>query len=309
MKRLISLLLALLMCLSLGACGTAAKEPTEEPADEPAADTSAEDTASEEEPIEDEYPAEEEANVVEVDVGSDPSTVSIEPVLIYGENDLEITVTGISMDSDGSSTVTMDLVNNGEEDIDWLLDYCVVNGCTIPCCTYYTVSAGTVGSAEYWIYTDEFDISVINTITLYCEYDYTNDDLDDPVLVSSDEIVTSAGADYELSIPLEDYLCVYDADGIQIFYVGCSEAYGEERVDLIIYNSTDEAVDVCPENVSFDGVMNYDNCFSFPVYPHSYAEALLLGTDLASISEAQFVVSYNTTDDYVTSDYITIALN
>lgn len=327
MKKLLSLLLAAAMCLSLVSCDGRNPGQEESPANEPSTEVPAEESEEEADlaPSTEEDPEfETQIEAVEDESAPDAAAdesgfekIGIEPTVLYDDNDLIVTATDFAQDED-YSYLTLEISNNREEDIDWTVWNYTINGCNVSCATCCTVTAGATGSEEFWVSNEEiasYGITTINTISVHCEYNLTDDDEGEGTYVDSPAIVTNAGTDYDLSIPLDQYTCIYDENGLQVYYSGIRKSDYEEEGDLaglILYSSKDTTVSVCPEDVSFDAVMNYDNFYSFTVYPDSYSSAFLVGGDLSGASEAKFKISCydeQSFDDLFESDYIVFALD
>ena len=240
--------------------------------------------------------------------------VTIEPTVIYDENDIKTTAVAFTQDYD-YCYLTLEISNNSAEDIDWSVRYVTINDCNVMCAMYCTVSAGATGVEDFWLSTEEmraYGITEVNEIIAYCEYEPVDDEDAKTVYVEGPVIVTSAGAEFEISLPLEEYPCLYDDNDLKIYYTGVySSEYDGDLAGLIFCNSSDTAMTVCPTDVSFDGTMNYDNFIAFTVYPQSYSSAYLIGGDLSGVAEAKFRVECReeyTMDDLFTSEYISFQL-
>lgn len=223
--------------------------------------------------------------------------VTIDESVIYDENGIKAVLTGIS-DGQYGKSVVIDITNDSDQDISWAVDNIMVNDITIICAVTYPVPAGKAGTAEYPIeesYLQRYGITDIHTLQLACDISY-GESGDNREYCMSDRVVTNLGSDFEQSLPIDDWEIVYESDSMKIYNTGLIEKANEyedyqSQVVLMCFNDSDSMISVAPENVSFDGTMDYNNYTTFPVGPKSYGELYLAcGEDANDKEEASFSI-------------------
>lgn len=248
--------------------------------------------------------------------------VTIEPTLIYDANNIKATAHDLVRDASGYYYIDINIENNSENDIDWIVDYWTVNEINIPCSIMYTVNAGTKGETSYCILTSDlnnYGIETINTVQLHMYYDI---DYQTQEYIDSEIITTSAGSDYELSIPIDMYTTIYDGNGLKLYFKDITDGdfyYPEDeeseyytQANMWVHNDTDTSMYVYPQDVSHDGTMDYDNYTCYYVYPHSYSEIYIESyDDLRNASRITFDFAgfdFNT-DNKIVNENITFNVN
>ena len=244
--------------------------------------------------------------------------VTFDESIVYDKNGIKAVLTGIS-DGEYGKNVNVSITNDSDRDISWCVDYIMVNDITIICAVSCNVPAGKTGTAEYPIeesYLQRFGISDIHTLQLACSI-MDEESNDNTIYCMSEKIVTDLGADFELSLPIEDWDIVYESDSLKIYNTGVIEAAGEydefrSKVLLMCFNESDSTISISPEDVSFDGKMDYNNYFSFSVGPESYGEFYLASGEIpVGMEEAAFslrVCDGETYEEKYTIDKISIDL-
>lgn len=223
--------------------------------------------------------------------------VTIDESVIYDENGVKAVLTGIQ-DGQFGKSVVIDITNESDQDISWAVDNIMVNDITIICAVTYPVPAGKAGTAEYPIeesYLQRYGITDIHTLQLACDISY-GESGDNREYCMSDRVVTNLGSDFKQSLPIDDWEIVYESDSMKIYNTGLIEKANEyenyqSQVVLMCFNDSDSMISVAPENVSFDGTMDYNNYTTFPVGPKSYGELYLAcGEDANDKEEASFSI-------------------
>lgn len=243
---------------------------------------------------------------------------SIEPTEIYNSDGLVVTASGIAVDNYGDYTVYLDIQNDSDTDVDWTVSDWTINGINISCATFNSVPASKSGTAEFPIYGDDlyrYGIEQINTIQIHSQI-VDPESYDVNGYTDSETIVTSLGADYDLSLPIEEYEKVYSDKNFDVYYVNIENMEdGSDyaaQANLLFYNHSEEQLNVYPEDVSFDDKMDYENYYSFSTYPESYTLVHLVSTNsLEAVSEAEFsalISDLNTGTVEYTTDPITVSL-
>lgn len=219
--------------------------------------------------------------------------ISIEPTVLYDDKNIVVTATELSCDDYGNIVLTAEVENNSSSDIDFVLWDWTVNRINLMCATSFTVTAGKTGEVEFSLYGDDLqESSIYQIITLGIhgeiqrESDYdTIDNIDVELALSG----VAAGS--KPSDPSESLACIYEGNGIKLYYIGVKPSEYEDEddeVQLLAYSERDSAVNISPENVSFDNTMDYDNFYSFNIYPDTFSLISLYGENLAEVSESQF---------------------
>lgn len=238
---------------------------------------------------------ENQTNSEEKNGGKGNRGITFDESVIYDENGIKAVLTGIS-DGEYGKNLEITITNDSDRDIYWGVDYIMVNDITIVCAVTNPVPTGKTGHAEYPIeegYLDRFGISDIHTLQLACDIS-DGETSENTVYCMSEKIVTNLGPDFDLSLPIDDWEVVYESDTLKIYNTGIIEEAGEydefkSKVLLMCFNESDSLIAISPEDVSFDGTMDYNNYFSFSVGPESYGEFYLAsGEDSNTKEEATF---------------------
>lgn len=247
--------------------------------------------------------------------------VTIEPTTVYDSNDIKAIAHDLVRDDYGYY-IDVDIENNSSNDIVWNIFYWTVNGINIPCYTCYSVAAGTSEETGYSISLSDLEecgIETINTVQLQMHYEIDNHTIE---YISSDEIVTSAGADYNLPIPIDIYPKVYDENGIKIYLTGITdgEFYDPNdndseyytQVNMWVYNDTNSSMYVYLPNSSHDGIADESYFNSFFIYPNSYSKIYAQSyDDLRNASTISFDFSGSdlNSDDEIIHANVTFDVN
>ena len=224
--------------------------------------------------------------------------VTFDESVIYDEDGIKAVLTGIS-DGMYGKNLEITISNDSDKDIYFGVDYIIVNDITLVCAVTNPIPAGKTGNAEYPIdesNLERFGISDIHTLQLSCDISdmETNENT---VYCMSEKIVTNLGPDFDLSLPIDDWEVVYESDSLKIYNTGLIEEASEydefkSKILLMCFNESDSLIAISPENVSFDGTMDYNNYFSFSIGPESYGEFYLAcGEDANEKDEASFSLS------------------
>ena len=95
----------------------------------------------------------------------------------------------------------------------------------------------------------------------------------------SDEISTGLGTNDDIPIPIDSFYTVYDSDSMTIYYTGIIQQEEEDSYEefssrslFYLYNKTNDIIDFSPQDVSFDGIMDYSNYYAFIVCPNAFSE-------------------------------------
>lgn len=299
MKKVLNLLLILLVCLSLAACGSG--DPTNDKVPTGAENN---DTSKNEE-------------VKEV-VKSD---ISVEEKVLFETSDIKVTLKGIDTDGWMGPEIKFLVENNGSKTIDINNDYTVVNGYTLDGWFSCEVAAGKKSNESLTLMSSDLkncDIDVIKDVTLsfYTVDPETYDRIDENIVVS----FTTLGS--------ENYTQKYDDSGFELFNQNGIKAVIKKMnssdsfwgADLYIYveNNSGKHVTVSSEETSVNGFM-IDGWYSCEVLDGTrristmtFMESDLEEngiTDITDLETKFYAYDYDGWDRLFTTDAIAVTFN
>ena len=176
------------------------------------------------------------------------------------------------------------------------MEYVIIDNITMTCATSYDIEAGKTGKAEYRIEKSElkrYGITDIHTLQLICIIMNTHETIDN---CTSEKLVTSLGTEFESTLPVDEWVLACESDSVKLYYTGIVEKADEyddykTKAIFMCYNDSDSYISIAPEDVSFDGEMDYNNVFTFAVGPKSYGEVYLAcGGDATEKEQVAFSV-------------------
>lgn len=228
----------------------------------------------------------------------DTEEVTLNETTIYDNDGITAVVTGLSDDSYGKN-VEISITNNSDKDISWGVEYAIVDDITMICATTYDIQAGKAGTAEYTIeksQLERYGVKDIHTLQLICNImdSGTYESIDYCI---SERLVTSLGQEFDLTLPVDEWTLACESESVKLYYTGTVEEADEyedfkTKAVFVCYNDSDSYISIAPEDVSFDGEMDYNNAFTFAVGPKSYGEVYLAcGDDAAGKGQVSFSVN------------------
>lgn len=305
MKKFFIIILALILVLSLSACGGSMgdvndKTPTDTPVDEPAEMQSNEIIETEE--------------VVEDDV-------TIEEKVIYEGNDIKITATGLNNDGFFGPEVKVLIENNSAQGITVQSRNSSVNGLMVDTMFSADVATGKKANDTITFSSSDLEISGITTIKdIEFSLVVMNSDTWDDI-VATDMIVLTTTADESFVQEYDDSgFVAYNADGIKVVVkkLNSSDSFWGSDVHLYIENNTTNNISVQSRDVSINGFM-VDPIFSCDVMvgkkafdTMTFMESDLTDNGITDITDLEFKLHIFDSESWDTikdSDSINISFN
>ncbi len=248
-KKLLTLLLATSLSLSLYACGGDDSSTNEEPETTDETEDVSEET-NEETAVESSEESTEESEEAA------PTEVSLEQQEVYNENGIVVTVTGLEIDSIWGTEISVLIENNSDQNITVQPRYGSVNGYMMDFQMSCDVAVEKKANDIISIYAEDLEKSGVDTIS-NIEFSLTIFDTDtwDGIADTDTISLTTNVSDY-----VQEYddsgEVIYDENGIKIVSKGIveDEIWGPEVI-LYIENNTDSNITVQPRNTSVNGFM------------------------------------------------------
>lgn len=253
-----------------------------------------------------------EKNTDEKNTGEAKTAETLSETTIYDANGITAVVNGISSDADGKY-IEVTVTNNSEKNITWSVDNIVLNDITTTCAASSDIAAGKTERVKYPIKeaAERYGITDIHIVQLICKCSdpVTLEPIDDCI---SEEMITSLGTDFEMSLPIDDWDLVYESDTMQIYYTGLIEEGDESddyktRAEFMLFNDSESNLSITPQEVSFDGVIDDENNNSFYAQCCTYGSFFLTSKeDIAEKGEASFKLIIKDADTSVEEEQIEI---
>lgn len=290
MHRLLSLVLAICLCLSMAACGTeessapsTTEASTASTVAAPTVTVSTETEPTEAEPL----PTE----AVSLDV-------TIDEQIVYENDSIKLTAKEIDFSDDRYIRVKFLAENNSDANISFIGNYFSINGITMYCGFYIEVAAGKKANGTLDLRIDDLEavgIENIATVVARDVYIYDNE-ASETLTHLTFEIPTSIADEYTQTVDSSGQV-VYDQNGIVIKYRGIVKDWTDEEVlSFYIENNSSPAVSIYTDDVSVNGFMVYGSMVAY-AYPNcvTYEELDFSSSDMEengieSIEEVSFTL-------------------
>lgn len=260
MKKLTALMLALILALSLAACGggSKAEEPAPETTEAPAEETTSEDndkTAS----AGDEGESKPSISSKSENAPAPAEATELNETLVDND-DVIVTLTGIEPDGKYGYTWKIYIENKSpDRDIYVTADDVSVNGLMLNPYFYETVTAGSKLNTEMYWYTSDFEFAEITDVTMVeFTLDINDDDTYDDIFEDTYTIYPQGEDAYVAYSPnLDDGLLLEENDDFTLYLLWYNENadYGYTLYFYVINNS-DRALTFDMDDTTMNGYMN-----------------------------------------------------
>lgn len=244
MKKLLSLLIALVVVISLSACGDLTGDPADKTPTSTTSTTSSSSVSSSE-------------------------AVTLSEQVIFDSNDIKVTVTGMDHDNLFGPSVKVMLENNSSEDITVQTRKSSVNGVMADALFSVDVAAGKKANDSITFLSSDLEIAGVTTIkdiefSLHIFNSDTWDTIKDSDLIT---LVTSADPSFVQSFDDSGFVA-YDEDDIKIVVKKLTSEDSLLGSELYLYveNNSNAYLTIQARDVSINGFM-VDPLFSCDVLP------------------------------------------
>lgn len=318
MKKFVSILLAMLLVVSLAACGTQSEGAEDD-------DTSVTDAQADTSEAEDEAEPEDETGT-----DDEPQTTfapyefqkdaTIEETVLVDEYDVKITATELTYGS-YSAELTLVIENNSDKDLSFISNSI---GYSCNSINGYMVSEGylncdvaagkkanntiSIGYDTLMLY-GIFEIADIELGFDIRDDDYNHtytgprtiltsaaDSYDYSTVSYRDSIASEATqAEYDYSVSYFSADAVYEENGLTIASQTVIETEDGESILLLeVVNGTEEIVDVSTTNIDLNGLRIYDSTWNYDAV--NPGKTAIVEIDLASVLEPEYWEVYGITE-------------
>ena len=305
MKKYAIIIFALILTLSLAACGTPSSDDAKLPVSTIATTPVTPDTS----PATDAAPTE-----TTVTPAAD---VSLDEQVIFEKDGISITVKGLVMDEFWGPGIKVLIENGSTQNVTVQTRNCSVNGLMLEPMFSCDVAAGKKANDTIQFMNSDLDdaqISVIANIEFLLHI-FNSDTWDD--IVDSDIITLNTSAIDYVQIYNDSGFTAYDDGGIKIVIQKLNSEDSFWGSDVYVYaeNNTDENITIQARDVSIDGFM-IDPMFSCDIAANkkayntiTFMESDLEENDITDITELELkfhIFNCDTWNDIVDTDIITV---
>ena len=255
MKKTIALLLALMMCLSLVACGSSTDSEVKEPAKVEVGGVEASENSANAENGEATQPTETE--------------VSVEETVLVDEGGVKITAKSLNVDGIFGAELKLLIENNSGKDLTIQCRNASVNGYMVETMMSVDIVNGKKANDSITFMTSDFETCGITNIAdmEFSFHIFTTADWETYLDTALIQLKTSIADTYEYAFD-DSGEVAYDVDGITVIIKGLAEDTSIWGPSVVVYieNNTDKAFTVQARDVSINGFM-VDALFSCDVMP------------------------------------------
>lgn len=260
MKKLIAVLLAGVLLVSLVACGsekpTLSTTPTTQAATEPATEAATEPAATEPaqtEPAETE-PAQTEPVATQPQA---PEAGTFDNTVLVDEAGVKITATAIDTEALFGPEIKVLVENNSGKDLTFSTGCIAVNGCMVSGLFVVDVVDGKKANESITLMSsdlEKYGIEVIADLSISFEI-YETETYEDYLITEQLRFSTMEGG-YKQSVDVSEYEVLYDANGFRIVAIDLvNDDFLGEVVRIYMENNTDKLVEFDVEDTSVNGFM------------------------------------------------------
>ena len=235
MKKIISLLLAVVCLLSLAACGKDKGISIQSP----------------------------NGFVSDTDSGSKPSSgknqkVEVAETVLYHDHGVKITATGLDMDAFMGPELKLTIENNSGQDLTVQAREVAVNGFLVDTIMSVDVVNGKIANDSLTFMDSSLEMCGIDTLAVL-EFYFTMFDSDSWENYVDTEMITltTSAANGAVQSPVHTGQVVYEANDIKIVAKGLSEDADILGTSIVLYmeNNSDSGIIVQTEDTSINGIM------------------------------------------------------
>lgn len=296
MKKIISLLIVLFVCLCLTACGSGDTTNDKVPSGSDTTENTNNESKNE----------------------TKSNNISVEEKVLFESSDVKVTLTGIDTAGWMGPEIKLLVENNGSKTVGVQTDYVVVNGYTVYAWFSSEVAAGKKSNDSLTLTSSDLSNCGIDTIKDVTIYFYIYD------TESWDRIEDNIVASFT-TIGSENYIQNYDDGGFELFNQNGIKAVIKKMnssdsfwgADLYIYVENNSGIDICvqSEETSVNGYM-IDGWYSCEVLDGTrristmtFMESDLEENGISDITELEskfYAYDYENWDRLFTTDFITV---